>query len=101
MTIASRTPEGVPNHCPVCGADPCIEPSQPFGEAPCPNCGALLWFVSIDSTMHLGRSSDELWDDIAERFGVDREAVRAGRWNEFGLDSLDLVELVMELEESQ
>lgn len=45
MTISSRTPEGAPNRCPVCGASIRIEPSFPPGDAPCPNCGSLLWFA--------------------------------------------------------
>ena len=44
--ISSRTPEGVPNRCPLCGSDLRIEPSDPPGDAPCPNCGHLLWFNS-------------------------------------------------------
>ena len=44
MEPASRTPEGEPNHCPICGKDLQIEPSRPPGDAPCPHCGALLWF---------------------------------------------------------
>jgi hypothetical protein len=44
MRISSRTPEGFPHHCPICDADICIEPSRPPGDAPCPNCGHLLWF---------------------------------------------------------
>lgn len=42
MTIASRAPEGMPNHCLLCGADMRLEPSQPGG-APCPHCGCLVW----------------------------------------------------------
>ncbi len=45
MNIATRTPEGNPNHCPVCGAFVIIEPSRPPGDAPCPACGVLLWFA--------------------------------------------------------
>jgi anti-anti-sigma factor len=48
MIISSRTPEGQPNHCPVCGADLKIEPSDPAGDAPCPQCGHLLWFTWED-----------------------------------------------------
>ncbi len=44
MTISSRTPEGVPNRCPVCDHDFRIEPSLPSGDAPCPACGSLVWF---------------------------------------------------------
>src|SRR5262249_31697036 len=44
MTISSRTPEGSPNLCPVCGAQVRIEASAPQGDGPCPSCGHLLWF---------------------------------------------------------
>lgn len=47
--IASRTPEGQPNTCPVCGKYAEIEPSFPAGDAPCPHCGSLLWFVSTNA----------------------------------------------------
>jgi anti-sigma B factor antagonist len=45
MVISSRTPEGQPNRCPVCGSASKIEPSDPAGDAPCPACGHLLWFT--------------------------------------------------------
>jgi len=48
MVISSRTPEGRPNQCPVCGSHVSIEPSDPAGEAPCPRCGHLLWFALED-----------------------------------------------------
>jgi hypothetical protein len=44
MEPSSRTPEGMPNLCPVCGHKVLIEPSSPAGDAPCPFCGHLLWF---------------------------------------------------------
>jgi mannitol/fructose-specific phosphotransferase system IIA component (Ntr-type) len=42
--ISSRTPEGEPNRCPVCGHELRIDPSRPPGDAPCPDCGSLVWF---------------------------------------------------------
>jgi hypothetical protein len=45
VVIASRTPEGIPNHCPVCGYDLKLEPSRPALDAPCPHCGHLVWFL--------------------------------------------------------
>jgi anti-anti-sigma factor len=47
MIISSRTPEGAPNRCSVCGSEIRIDPSRPPGDAPCPNCGHLLWFCDI------------------------------------------------------
>lgn len=44
MEPSSRTPEGEPNRCPVCGKRLRIEPSRPPGDAPCPHCGHLIWF---------------------------------------------------------
>jgi hypothetical protein len=40
---ASRTPEGDPGICPVCGDCFDVEPSFPSGDAPCPRCGCLVW----------------------------------------------------------
>jgi hypothetical protein len=45
MTPSSRTPEGRPNRCPVCGQAVVIEPSAATLDAPCPACGHLLWFA--------------------------------------------------------
>ncbi len=36
MTISSRTPEGLPSHCLLCGADVALEYSVPAGDACCP-----------------------------------------------------------------
>jgi hypothetical protein len=46
MLPSSRTPEGLPQRCPVCGNEVRIEPSAPPGDAPCPFCGCLLWFAA-------------------------------------------------------
>jgi anti-anti-sigma factor len=48
MVICSRTPEGWPHRCPVCGFDLDIEPADPPGDAPCSRCGHLLWFTWKD-----------------------------------------------------
>jgi hypothetical protein len=45
MTISSRTPEGDPNQCPICGHHVRLEPSIDTRDAPCPHCGHLLWFL--------------------------------------------------------
>jgi len=77
MTIASRTPEGQPFRCPVCGEDTDIEPAL-AGEACCPACGELLWWFRdrVDARLKLEDSLEDA-----------------------NLDSLELVELVMQLEE--
>ncbi len=41
--ISSRTPEGIPGRCPVCGRRVQVEPSSyPTPDACCPSCGSLL-----------------------------------------------------------
>lgn len=45
MAISSRTPDGWPNDCPVCGHSILIAPSPNTLDAPCPHCGHLLWFA--------------------------------------------------------
>ena len=100
MIISSRTPEGTPNSCPTCGKSICIEPSTPFGDAPCPICGSLVWFVVLDSCVHLiNPKHTAVIDALATRFGITPEAVQKGGLAQLGLDSLDIVEVVMDLEE--
>ena len=107
MTISSRTPEGQPATCPLCGASVVVEPSVLFGDATCPNCGQLLWFLQIaDQTRlfdPLQRSPNKgrLLEFLAQQWGVAREKIEnnASFVNDLGLDSLDMVELVMEFEE--
>ena len=82
MTISSRTPEGLPHRCPICGNDSAIDPSLPGGDSTCPSCGHLLWWFRD----RLGLASDQrdlhslLLDDLGE-------------------DSLEMAELIIELEE--
>lgn len=96
MTVSSRTPEGSPNRCPVCGADIHIESSLPCGDAPCPNCGHLLWFVQTASVLHVCEScsvSDKVRNAIHGLCGR-LVGSHAGE-----PESLDIVELVMEFED--
>jgi anti-anti-sigma regulatory factor len=80
VNISSRTPEGRPNHCPVCGFDLQIEPSDPAGDAPCPQCGHLLWFVWEElgdaQVIKLAASpfDAESWDSL-----IDSTDVSSGR----------------------
>src|SRR5215475_204293 len=94
MPIASRTPEGWPNRCPVCGAEWRIEPSRPTSDAPCPSCGVLVWFDAEDRER-------EVTEYVAQKLGVPREVLLdpAVSFSDLGADSLDIVELIMELEE--
>ena len=85
MTISSRTPEGEPQRCPICDELANVDPSYPGGDACCPRCGSLLWWFR---------------DRLAGKAGVPPELILStASLREMSLDSLDVVELVMELEE--
>lgn len=87
MTISSRTPAGEPNRCPICGSRVIVEPSLDTRDAPCPRCGHLLWWFKQ-------RASEPA---AIENVSSDTRLDEVGL--EIGGDSLDAVELVMELEE--
>jgi acyl carrier protein len=86
MNISSRTPEGDPHFCAICGSLVVTEPSQPLGDSVCPRCGALLLQYRDGLAATIGIEKDELH--------LDTSFV-----NDLGMDSLDTVELVMSLEE--
>jgi hypothetical protein len=106
MAVSSRTPEGSPNHCPICKQPVCVEPSIRFGDAPCPNCGCLLWFIATNTATRffLFDESAAVRERVASTaagiLGIDENTVGANPnfWNDLGPDSLDVAELVMELE---
>ena len=84
MTVSSRTSEGLPNRCPVCGKPVVMEPSLQ-GDGPCPHCGHLLWWFNRQLT---------------DRFEVNSPITpKTSFVADLGADSLDVVELIMELEE--
>jgi hypothetical protein len=70
MPIPTRTPEGEPHRCPVCGTAVVIAPSAfPTPDAPCSACGQLLWLS--------GNPDREVGWSNAELAGV-RSAIRRG-----------------------
>lgn len=80
-----------------------IEASQPFGDAPCPHCGSLLRILQADGQTHVV-DVRRLRRFLAEQLGVDESqlgddvaAVQA-LGKKLEMDSLDTVELVLELE---
>jgi anti-sigma B factor antagonist len=79
MVVSSRTPEGQPNHCPVCGSQLRIEPSDPAGDAPCPRCGHLVWFAWQDSgDVQVIRPTDRRLDSGSLDRLIDSLGVRSG-----------------------
>ena len=43
MTISTRTPEGDPLKCSICGSEHFVLTSWPPGDSVCPSCGAHSW----------------------------------------------------------
>ncbi len=107
MSISSRTPEGQPNRCPFCGNEVCMEPSLPFGDAPCPHCGQLLMFDRLHDVTYWyqrppgGDVRERMLEILAQNFGLAKVQLAAHpAWQRLdAADSLDVVEAVMELED--
>jgi hypothetical protein len=104
MTISSRTPEGEPNRCPVCGKTTLIEPSEPVLDAPCPSCGTLLWFVKTSAGRVTWSNEQmlEVRDQLIEEFtGLSDPPYSSltSMLQGMAFDSLNLIEHIMELEE--
>lgn len=84
-----------------------VEPSVLIGDATCPRCGQLLWFFKAAETTRIfaaeqsSTTRDRIIDIVAAQLGVNREKIpnNATLLDDIGADSLDTVELVMELEE--
>lgn len=106
MTISSRTPEGEGGSCPLCQARVVVEPSIFFGDATCPRCGQLLWFLQSpqESRFFAAEDSADVKDRITEliatRLGIEPESLinNPQLWSQIAADSLETVELVMALE---
>ncbi len=106
MVISSRTPEGEPAECPICGVCVRMEPSITFSDAPCPSCGSLLWFIRLGGENLLFRPNEAaqrkgLAKLLAELTGLAESELQADpeSLNRIELDSMDLLELAMELED--
>ena len=95
------------NRCPSCNAEIKAESTAFFGDMQCPSCSKKLWFlVAADSARFFEYdTSAELQDRaisfIAERMEVDKDELAAnpGLLNDQETDSLEALELLMDLEE--
>lgn len=43
MDDATRTTEGLPSQCPICGKRMSVVPGDPLGDIVCPHCGVLFF----------------------------------------------------------
>ncbi len=90
--VSSRTPEGFPSHCLLCGAASNLEFADPAGDAPCPNCGHLLWKSA--------QLLQQFRHALSEQLSIPaRDISPQTSLADYRADSLDVVELVMEFED--
>jgi acyl carrier protein len=109
MTVSSRTPEGTPNRCPVCGKNVWVEPALLFGDAPCSHCGSLLWFLRLASETRFYEEEEaesvreRVIETVANFLEVNdtkvRNDPRLSFLAELNLDSMEIADLMLELED--
>jgi hypothetical protein len=96
--------QAVPGRCPGCEAVLCLEPTKATGEVPCPYCGRALWFLRFyhrRPEMHYYVAEDV---SPRKRAAILKACGRwvtledPGGWARMHLDSLGLVEFILELE---
>ncbi len=98
-----RTPEGVPSECPLCGKVICLEPTSSLGNAACPYCRGSLWFVQVLPYV-LYYQQEEVSPGKREKLAavVMKWGAKSGQGPlaVADLDSVELVEFVMEMEKT-
>jgi hypothetical protein len=90
------------NECPACGAS-LWAPSGPWGEEQCPRCFTQLWFVPFSGGQFffVRREGESLEEFLCALVGPAMKLTPAELEQVIRkTDSLDLVELVMEIEEA-
>src|SRR5260370_24609694 len=105
-TNSSQPPRGVPDHGPLCDTQIAIPPLQQPGDTPCPNCGNLLWFIRTPTSVLFYASKaitplrDKILDIIRQTLGANKGWIgpSTSLVDDLQADSLDLVELVMNLD---
>lgn len=86
--ISSRTPEGSPNRCSICGQDSRIEPSAfPVRDATCAHCGSRLVFEGPEQTSNEDKNATP---DIIDQLVHSLSKAPNGQWqlDMSGVDSL-------------
>ncbi len=82
--------------CPHCDGTIVPEIAVPFGEATCASCGQPVWFLTVEGSLVFFRYCDAAF--VRELFEAIPEQQRFAE--RLGLDSLDVVELLVDFEEA-
>ena len=103
MFDTAKNHEGEPGTCPICSAEVRIDDSLWFGETACPGCGEHLWLIRFNYGLVAFKPSESVKQRgipnvLSEYLGIDESKIKPDSELDLGIDSLDFVELVMELE---
>jgi acyl carrier protein len=107
MTEPAQVAERGPGRCPLCGGAVPLETTERFGEVLCPQCSKRLWFcrheaiINFHDAVRIAALRARVVKIVAEKLGADPATIQdsSAFMEDFGADSLDVVELVMSLEE--
>lgn len=104
--ISPRAPHGVSDQCPLCRSAVTSDPSTADGALPCPKCGGQLWLLHTSAGMRyheadaVGPVRERVVDVIERKFAVTRDKLTGSvTFQDLGADSLDVAEVIMELEQ--
>jgi acyl carrier protein len=105
MPLPTPTPSGVPNCCPFCGVL-LADPPERSSHTACVSCGVRLWFTRSPSgtwfhdPVRVAPIRERVIRVVCENLGVNPEKITDATsfTEDIRADTLDLVEMVMELE---
>ena len=100
----SHTTDTEAGNCPICDAEIGLDPTKKFGEARCTSCGEVIWLIRFSHGVMAFKPAERVRQRspqavLAEYLGIDESKFENQAELDLGIDSLDFVELVMELEE--
>jgi acyl carrier protein len=108
MTDSSQRPARAQGQCIICATTVTVGATQRYGEVPCPRCGAMMWFCQDRAGLRLHDAEEaaairkRVQEIVGENLGVEPERLTdaSSFVQDVGADTLDIVEMVMELEEA-
>lgn len=104
--ISPRAPHGVSNQCPLCRSTIAGDSSTADGALTCPKCGGRLCLLHTTAGLRYHEADtvapvrERVVDVIERKFAVPRDQLTgAVTFQDLGADSLDVAEVIMELEQ--
>lgn len=104
--MSPRAPLGVSNQCPLCRSTLAGESPTADGELPCPGCGGRLWLLNTTAgrryhqAERVGPIRERVIDVVEGKFPEARgHLTGTTTFEDLGADSLDVAEVIMEIEQ--